>query len=108
MDEPRFERKPRKAGENVEVERSHESRALAVNGLGSDADFNSEFLGAVALSHELIMGVPAKNRDQHFATGGGGFDGDEAFHSLMGERDGGGPAGIRTRNQLLKRQLLYH
>ena len=62
----------------------------------------------MALSHELIIGVPAKNLDQHFATSGGVCDGDGAFHERIGERDGGGPAGIRTRNQLLKRQLLYH
>lgn len=92
----------------MEVELSHEGRAVAVNGLSSAAEFGHEFLVAVALSHELLIGVPAKNGPLHFAMSGGVFDRTEAVHELIGERDGGGPAGIRTRNQLLKRQLLYH
>lgn len=108
MDEPHFERVLRQAGDIMEVELSHEFCAVVVNGLGADAEFGGEFLGAVALSRELVPGVPAKNLDQYFATSGVVCNGDGAFHERIGERDGGGPAGIRTRNQLLKRQLLYH
>ena len=68
-----------------------------MNDLGSDAECFSGFSGAMALSHEGISGLPAKNLDQHVATSGAVFDSDESFHEHVGEGDGGGPAGIRTR-----------
>jgi hypothetical protein len=37
---------------------------VAVNDLGSDAECFSGFSGAMALSHEGISGLPAKNLDR--------------------------------------------